>query len=787
MSRDLQKIVSKAKADRENLLKRLRKKPSGYKLCLAHTELLDNVWRVLLAEAQSKFDDLPPLSIVATGGYGRREMAPWSDVDVAFVPMREDPRLNNAVRWLFNAAHDSFGKGLGIRVAYVNRLITDIPGLDSVNLSNLLDARLVAGSSSPFQKLQENIWIDFPTAEFLLAKLQERQQETAQSNTTPLVTEPHLKNGAGGLRDFHAMNWIGQALGERPEPITPAVEELLMIRNLLHLVVGNHHDELNYARREEIAGILKVTSFTLGSRVARALDSVHENYHHGLNRLQENRYDLGKYAQAIRGEIRIQPGSPGGQAALAIGQATKIGLTIPTDPAPVNKKAGPEIIIPLTAGIETVRNLERSGVLKAVLPELSECRTLMPGDASHKYTVYEHTLQALRFLEEIPFTSPFARIYESLPDSSVLKLAILFHDLGKAIPGAPHSEVGEKLVHQIGKRWSLDHTLISDVAWLVREHLTMAQFIRVRDIDHPDTVLEFSKIVGTVDRLSALTLLTYADINAVNSQIWSPVQETYLLSLFERTAYLLNPDTSEPTEQETVQRILRSVEPTDESSDTIAEFLEVMPTHYLLSTPEEIVLRHHALYQVARKGEIVLQFQNHRDMQLTELTISMPDRSGILPDILGTLYAHNLSLQSLRCSTSEQEPGTILDTFLISRSDAPLSLELQRRVERSLRAVLSGETSRSDLMTSMGKDPNRRQQFLTIDVSSQNPTIIEVRAPKGRGLAYRLCQVIHKQGLNILSARLGQWAGTASAGFYVYDPEGRPIDSNQLRRAFHHE
>lgn len=786
MTGDLSKIVAKAKSNRERLLSRLSSNPSGSKWCVAHTELFDNLWRKLFAKAEQLFPGLPPLSIVATGGYGRREMAPWSDIDVALVPLKEDPANSNAIRWLFNAAHDSFGKGLGVRVAYVNRMITDIPGLDSVNLSNLLDARLVAGSSAPFQKLEEALWTDFPTADFLLAKLQERESETSKSNMTPLVTEPDLKFGAGGLRDFHAMNWIGQALGERPIPITPAVEELLLVRNLLHLAVGNHHDELNYARREEIANDLKIDSFELGSRIAKALDSVHESYLRGLNRLYENRYDLGTTAQAIRGEIRIKPGSPGGLAALAISQATKIGLNIPTDSAPVNKKAGPEVIVPLTAGVATIRNLERSGVLNAILPEISVCRTLMPGDASHSYTVYEHTLKALEFIENLSESSPLARIFESLTDSDILVLGVLFHDLGKAIPGAPHSETGEAIVREVGQRWSLDSTFVEEIAWLVREHLTMAQFIRVRDIDHPDTVLEFSKIVGNLDRLSALTLLTYADINAVNSSIWSPVQETYLLSLFERTAYLLNPDTSEPTEKDTVQRILRSAKPSS-ADTTIAEFLDAMPTHYLLSTPEDVVLKHHALYQAAKLGEIVIQFQNHRDLQITELTISMPDRTGILPDILGTLYAHNLNLQSLRCSTSEPEPGTIVDTFLISRSNAPLSPDLQRRVERSLRSVLSTETSRAELMTSMGKDPTRRQQFLTIEISSQNPTIIEIRAPKGRGLAYRLCQVIHSQGLNILSARLGQWAGTASAGFYVFDPSGRPIDAAQLRRAFQHE
>lgn len=194
--------VTEAKRKRESLFAELRSRPEGLTWCIRYSELYDTVWPAIVREAIGQFRDLPPFAIVATGGYGRRELAPHSDIDVAFVPLHEDSRLDEAMRWMFRTAHDLLGKALDVRLSYVYRLISDLPGLDSVSLSNLLDARLLAGSVLPLQDLEEALWSSFPTADFLLAKLAERQRDLARTNSSPLVTEPHIKLGAGGATGF---------------------------------------------------------------------------------------------------------------------------------------------------------------------------------------------------------------------------------------------------------------------------------------------------------------------------------------------------------------------------------------------------------------------------------------------------------------------------------------------------------------------------------------------------------------------------------------------------------
>ncbi|MFM9873529.1 MAG: HD domain-containing protein [Fimbriimonadaceae bacterium] len=786
MTSAIQEAIDTALSQKAELFNQLGVTPQGWLWCQKLSAVYDELWRVLWRETRIEFGNIPPLAIVATGGYGRQEMSPHSDVDVAFIPSTETAELNQAIRWLFRIAHDSFGKKLGVRLSYVYRPISDLPGLDSIDLSNLLDARHVAGAPAPFHNLEIAMWEAFPTSDFLHAKLQERKTECAKTHETPLVTQPNLKFGAGGLRDFHCSNWIGIAIGERPNPITQEVDFLLKIRNLLHLTAGKLQDDLNFARREELAGILSTTAFELGTSVCDTLSKNHEAFIQGLSRLTESRYSLGIHATAARGEIRINANAPAGIAAVMLADAKRIGLELPTDLPYLDPTIGPEIILALTSGEQTLRALERTGIFNAVLPELSLCKCLMPHDASHQFTVYEHTLRALKEFEEIQLGNPLYSIKLSLSDPSATILAILFHDLGKADSSAPHSETGAKITRNLADRFSLEETLARNVEWLVLEHLTMSQYIRMRDIDHPDTIAEFATHVDDLELLKALTILTYCDVKSVGPELWTPVQETYLLTLFERAAHVLeNQFTSEQSEQDALKRVLTTAKSSDNvPTRDLEEFLAVMPAHYLLSTPEESILHHNELFSAIESDTVIVEYHDFRDLGLTEITIALNDRAGVLSDILGVLYAYNLSIQNLRCSTSESDPAIAIDTFLVSKSGSQIPHQLRSQLETDLKRVLLQEIHRDELMRKRGKDPDRRQQFLTLEIIDREPMIIEIRAPRGRGLAYRLSRAISAQGLSILSARLGQWAGSASAGFYVIDPSGKKIDPEQLRLNF---
>lgn len=772
--------------ERERHLAKLVINPTGWAWCQSYTDIIDRAWQEIWTEVAAQFAKPPLLSIVATGGYGRKEMSPHSDIDIAIIPLQETPQEAEANKAIYFIANEAFKKNLKIKISNVYRVTADIAGLDSIDLTNVLDSRLIAGATAPFQNYRAEIWRNFPTADFLHAKLEERKSEHLRTHSSPLVSQPNLKQGAGGLRDFHAYNWIGYAIGERPIPPTSAVDQLLKFRNLLHYHAGSLNDDLNFARRDELAATLQTDPFALGAEIAEILQSNHNLFNSGLFRLTENRYQLAPFAEAARGELRIAPHAPAGKIAVVMSQAHGIGLDLSTSLPILDPLVEPDVLSALTSSVETLRAIQATGIFQTVFPELEACQFLMPRDASHEYTVLEHTFKCLEEYENIPITSPLFEIKSSLVDPTLQILAILFHDLGKAIPLGRHQDTGADLVARVGERWSLEESLVESLHWLVKNHLLMSKFIQVRDIDHPETIAEFVGLIPDLEHLNNLTLLTYCDVRSVNPSIWTPVQETYLLTLHQRAAQLLlNSEQSDSLENSTIRRVLRKARgTTPKLLSDIEEFLSIMPPRYLLSTSEETILEHHTLYSQVDEHPIIVDFQDHNNMNLTEITVIAHDQKGILLNILGTLYAQQLSIQNLRCTTTESDPAIIIDSFLVSKAGRPIPSHLRQKIESDLKAVLTGTKSTSDLLRSRSKDPDRKQQLFTIEVTDRDPVIIDIRAPRGRGLAYRLTKVISEHGLSVVSARLGQWAGSASAGFYVVHPEGKKINIAALKRAF---
>lgn len=769
---------------RDSHLQNLVSSPRGFDWCREHSNLADNIWRELHLIMRQLHPDCPPIAIIATGGYGRQELAPYSDIDVSIIPLTEGKGLEDALRWIFRAADQVIRTGLGCRLSYTYRLPADVPGLDPVTLSNLLDLRLVTGSPEPSRILEQVLLQTLPDAEFILHKIDERKRDMLATNETPLVVEPNLKYGAGGLRCFHTYNWIGIALGERYEGYSPEMDKLLLARNLLHLVSGRQNDVLSRTRLKEISEILNTEPELLGSELAECLLKNHNFYNFGLRRIHENRFDIGRTARSVRGELRIDHNSPADQAAIAVDIATRLGLIIPEENADVTEESSPTALHALS-GEKTIRNLLKSGVLNRLIPPLANCVTLMPADESHKYTVYEHTLVAIQLWEQVHKQPDLAEIHFQIKDSECMVLALLLHDVGKSIQGRPHSESGAEIAEQICRTWKLDSGRASLIVWLVKEHLTMSKFIRMRDIMHPETASEFAAIVQDEQRLAMLTILTYCDVNAVNPEIWTPMQQQLLIELFRKTLHILQSNSNESQDEQVVRRkILRNLQRTHLSDKELEPFLDSLPAHYLLSTDSETTALHFEYVQQAKTGEIVVAFQDYPKLRITDITVAAPDTPGALTAILGVLYAYDLTLVGLRASTTNDAQPILLDTFTVTSSKREVPHAIANRVSNAIESVLK-DGNLDQLLSSMGKDPVRKQEFLKVNIINQEPAIIEIQAPRGRGLAFRLARVIAELELNIVGARVGQWAAAGSAAFYVQPRPGTILDEKKIIQAFH--
>ena len=727
MREDLTSTIERIAAERLRLIEELPCYSGGLDWCQAHSDLCDRALRAIFQAALVDEPDAPPLALIATGGYGRREMAPYSDIDVTLVPLDESsPAIDRLIHRLYQDIHSAFGTTFRLEVGWAFRLVADAPGLDARTRTGLLDARLVAGSPDALRALDDAFWESFPVGDFVVAKVEERAAMAAKHNATPLVVEPHLKEGAGGLRSFQAANWIGMAIGERPCKPIPEYDAVLRARNLLHFVSKRSNDQLSRQREAEIADLLCLEVHEWMEPLTRALIALDARYAQILERLQEARYQLSNGVQAVRGEARVLPGADPGEASVGIAIATRLGLRVPEISVPASDTvSGSSALQAISTGDATIRNLDRCGLLERLLPELTACRTLLPDDSIHVYTVFEHTVRVVQFLDKADSLEFLADVKASLSNDSLLYLAVLLHDAGKIDSSKPHSEVGARLAQQVCERWGLNARDTEQVVWLIREHLTMARFIRIRDIHNSATIAEFAAIVRDVERLNALTLLTWADVNAVAPGLWTGAQDAFLRELYARTHDVLQGEMGEPADTGTYrQRLIRQLSKSEVAEEEIAAFVGSLPAHYLTNATPEVAKLHLGYYRRAIEGRPTVEFNPMPELCATEVTVCAPDAAGLLSRMLGVLYALDLTIEGIRASTTRTQKPVALDVFSVSMNGKPVPPATCRQIASAMNAVLKGEQTVESLLIEKGKDPFMQQRVFSHTYIEGNPGVL---------------------------------------------------------------
>jgi [protein-PII] uridylyltransferase len=757
--------------------------------------LADEVLRLLVDDLSEQLGREPGIAVIATGGYGRRELAPHSDIDLTVVPADETSTdLDGAIRTLFHDIDWAFTQCLGMPVGYAYRLISDAPGIDAKTRTGLLDMRFVAGTHRLFRDLDGALQNSFAPGEFLLAKIEEREAMFAKHHDTPLVAEPHLKEGAGGLRCMHCANWLREAVGEQPARPTAEFDHVLKIRNLLHRQVGRAQDRLSRQRQVEIAEHLGEDPGELMRRLSECMCTLHRQYLRARERVAETRFTLAPGVLAHQGEARVIGDADAGDAAVGIAIATRLRLRVSDIPAVTGPNLdGPAALFALSKGEATLRNMDRCGLLARLLPELDACRYLMPLDPVHDFTVFEHTLRLVRHLETLNPQSFLGEVKAGVKDLETLYFAALLHDVGKIHGERGHADTGARMAREIGERWGLAPGIVNDVAWLIQEHLSMARVIRIRDIQNPATAREFAGIANTPDRLAMLSLLTWADVCAVHPNAWTPSQDTFLRELYARTLqHLEGQSAPAPDLTQTRQRLLRQLRGVAADENEVRAFVDSLPAQYATSTPSDLVRLHLTFAKKAAGGNPTVEVFHRPDIAATDITVCTLDRPGLLSQILGVLYAFDLSLSSIRACTTTTEPGIAIDSFTVSFGDRVVPPSTLNQCTAQLLAVLRSESSVEDVMTKRGKEPDRKQQLFRFsfhpgpihpESGQVSPAMLDIRAPRGRGMAYRFSRLFAELGWNIVSARVGQWAGNAAASFYLLGRDNLALTEEEVESA----
>ncbi len=787
-----------------------------------------------------------PVAIVATGGYGRRELCPHSDLDITFIPARDgDPAIDRLVKEMFTALMKVLMDSARMEVGYAYRLLEDCGALDHQTVSGLLDARLIAGSTRLFIRFEHEFWSNFNPAEFIFAKLDERRRQRHAAGGTPRTVEPELKTGPGGLRDLQAAVWLVQARegltaatvrGDRvwdvlqrrgaipPEQsaaLRASKEFLFRTRNALHALAGQERDQLVVTRQEDVARALGYTEEPnapppverfmreLYGRLV-AVDQIADEVAH---RMESSRLFMGIGLDCVKRQLT--PANPSLAAedpvwmVWACELAQRFDLTFSPElrheishvlaRAPVTSE--PARLGELVTAIVSSRRpiypilqaMADAGILQWVLPDVGVTMDMIPYEASHDYTVGQHSLFVLQHLDEL--RSPacpeelreFQVLMAELTAPEQLYLAALFHDAGKTVPDAPHWDTGAGMARRACAMLGWKDDATANVVFLVQHHLLMAETSRLRDLGMDETIREFIAVVDDPERLRMLYLLTYADTRAVSRALWTQVKARYLQDLYRRAERALSAGIREAPDDvrimRTRRRLAKELEVENLPAEEVSAHLEGMPAEYVLNTDREEMALHIAFARQARAGLPSVSFHDDRLSTFTEVTICALDdpRPGLLAKIAGVLYAADVTVHAAQVFTRVSgEERIALDTLCVDFRGRRLSSGKRSEIEGNLVAVLSGTTTVEKVLSKRRKPADMTLAVEQIRVRgdfSERLTVVELAFTAPQGMLFHASRALSELGWDIQSARMSRFRGRAMAAFYVSGARGLADDA----------
>ncbi len=806
------------------------------------------------AEHSRRFTKLhQKLCVIARGGYGRAELNPFSDIDLLFIhDYKRGPYAEVVTEIMLHALWDAgLIVGHGIRNA---RECVRMAGVDLKEKTAILDARFLAGDDVIWSELQKLLLAELNRNQqkFFQAKLEESRERHAKYGDSIYLLEPQLKEGEGGLRDLHTALWLAKAqykvhsleeLVQRAiitaaelNEVSEARDFLFRVRNSLHFLSKRHFDQLTFEYQERIAPVL---GFKPENGLSASAMLMRAYYQHASTIL---RFSEGLIARVVQGvgngrfgrrlaARQIRPGVIIQQNLLGISdpdlfkrdplnlmtiysdcQAHGVGLSgnayqavrdnlplIDNDKMRNDPRVGAALMTILSGQrsrvAETLEAMHRGGVLGAIIPEFGNLYARVLHDLYHIYTVDRHSLVAVRELEKLrsgdykktnPLLTEVARELASLP---LVFLALLLHDIGKG-HGHDHHERGAVLTVDVCRRLGLHNEQIDLVVFMVREHLLMSQVAQKGDIDDAITVGDFVREVGSIDRLKALYLLTFADMRAVAPNVYNNWRDMLLSDLYMRALKIL-----EHGHRETVDPVRRLAAVKAEVKTQLAKanapdaeiekFLGEMPDRYFFTVPDGDIQLHFDLMRSLGDSPLRTRHRHFPELEFSEFIVVTRDQPGLFSMIAGALTANNLNILSARITT--RNTGIALDVFRVSHlgPTGAVALEEDRwlRVERDLERVITGDQDIADLVAAAHHVKTAGRKFVrrvatevTIDNrSSEKYTIVDVFTQDRVGLLFAITYTLFELGLRIHLARISTNADQALDVFYISDIEGHKI------------
>ncbi len=663
------------------------------------------------------------VALVAAGGYGRRELFPWSDVDLLILLERApSPEEQAVIERLIGLLWD-VGLEVGHSVRTLDECLTEADH-DLTIQTNLLESRLLGGHAALYHRFRHEFLARLEPRSFFEGKLSEQDQRHARYNDSASQLEPNIKESPGGLRDLNNLRWLAQAtgIGSHWRDLTHAgllnptelrqlqrLElRLFTLRAQLHYLAGRREDRLLFNYQHQLAeqyGIESTTTrrasellmqrYYLATRfVAQMRDILlpslraraFGNHQLPLVPLNERFQVRDNLLKAIDDQLFEREPHAIFESFLLLQQhASLSGMSASTLRAlwrarlrirqafrrdPVNHQLFLQILRTPRVLTRTLRAMNRYDILGRYIPMFGRIVGQMQHDLFHIYTVDEHILTVLRNLRrltipELAHEYPMAsRLIGGFDKPELLYLAALFHDIAKG-RGGDHSVLGMTDARQFCQQHELAPEDTALVVWLVREHLSFSATAQKQDLSDPDVIQKFSERIPDERHLTALYLLTVCDIRGTSPTVWNAWKAKLIDDLYHATRRHLIGDAPprsgiDPVKQE-ASRLLRLYGLSPHTEDALWNQLD--DAYFMRNEPQEIAWHCRQLWHSLDKKQPIVRARPSPAGEGIQTMIYTPDEPSLFMRICAFFDQIQYTIVDARIHTTRS--GYALNSFVV--------------------------------------------------------------------------------------------------------------------------
>ena len=779
-----------------------------------------------------------PFALLAVGGFGRGELFPHSDVDVlVLLPDAFDPEHDTALKGRIEAFIGSCwdtGLEIGSSVRTLGSCLAEAEK-DVTIQTALLECRLITGNADLVQQFQSAFFKAMDPQAFFVAKTLEMRQRHTKYENTPYALEPNCKESPGGLRDLQVILWVAKAAGFGDDWQSLAAnglatpfevqqiqrnESLLMrIRARLHLIANRREDRLIFDMQNTMA-----LSFGYGDQpFVRPSEVLMKRYYwaakavvqlnqilllnieerlnpttHAPRRINVHFNDKAGMIDVVSDDLYQREPHAILETFLVYQTTVGVkGLSARTLRAlynarnqmdarfrsdPVNRETFRQILIQPNGITHAMRLMNQTSVLGRYLWVFRRIVGQMQHDLFHVYTVDQHILMVLRNMRrffiaehshEYPFCSQLAAGWDK---PWLLSIAAIFHDIAKG-RGGDHSDLGGVEVRRFCKQHAIAGEDAQLIEFVVREHLTMSRIAQKADLSDPRVIADFAKRVGNERQLTALYLLTVADIRGTSPKVWNAWKGKLLEDLYRYTSRALgghapDPDAEVEARKRDALVLVNMHSLPFEAHKPLWDTLDV--GYFMRHDAVDIAWHTRQLSRLVGSPHAIVRARRSPAGEGLQVLVYTPDQSDLFARICGYFDQRGFSILDARIHTAKN--GHALDTFQVVTSASPDEYrEITSMLENGLAKVITDagplpNPSRGRVSRRVKSFPIAPRVTLTPDEKGQR-WLLNVSASDRVGLLYCLARVLARHHLNVQLAKIATLGERVEDTFLIDGPE----------------